>query len=198
MHDYADYWWNNEAGMAASVPEKDYFHLVTEGIKKHEEDVTSYAYSFITWETLASDRAETLCLIDKYLSDKLDLVTIQLGENATDLSTFESDFEYLISYIKDKAPNASIYVIGDVWSYEDRDEQKEKAAKEMNVTYISFDEIKDNTDYQAGLGTTVYGDDGVGHTIEHNGVARHPGDKGMEYIANKILDVIYPDNEDNL
>ena len=113
------------------------------------------------------------------------------GENVQDLSTFESDFEYLISYVKDKAPNASVYVIGDVWSYGDRDELKEKAAKEMNVTYISFDEIKDNPEYQAGLDTIVYDDNGASHTIEHNGVARHPGDKGMRYMADKILDVIY-------
>lgn len=112
--------------MAASVPEKDYFHLVTEGIKEHERGVTAYAYNFATWETLASDRAETLSLMDGYLSGELDMITIQLGENAKNLSTFESDFEYLISYIKDKAPNASLYVIGDFWSKEDRDDQKKK------------------------------------------------------------------------
>jgi hypothetical protein len=43
--------------MAASVPEKDYVHLVTEGLKEHEGEVTSYAYNFAVWETLASDRA---------------------------------------------------------------------------------------------------------------------------------------------
>lgn len=190
IHDYADYWWNNECGMAASSPENDYFHLVTDGLKEKEGMVTSKAYSFIIWETLATDRAETLAFLDEYLSNDLDLITIQLGENATDLTTFESDYGYLIAYIKEKAPNAAIYVIGDFWIREDRDEQKERAAKNNDVTYISLDEIKENKDYMAGMGTTVYDNDGSEHVINHNAVANHPGDKGMEYIANKILDEI--------
>lgn len=60
----------------------------------------------------------------------------------------------------------------------------------MNVTYISLDEIKNNASYEVGLSATVYGDDGSSHTVEHNGVARHLGDNGMEYIANAILNVL--------
>jgi hypothetical protein len=177
--------------MAASVPEKDYVHLIEAGLKKHEGKVTSHVYNFCAWETSASDRAETLMQLDVFLSDKIDLITIQLGENAGDVSTYESDFEELIAYIQEKAPKASIYIVGDFWSYEDRDEQKETAAESMKIPYISLSEIKDNKDYQVGLGTTVYGDDGESHVVEHNGVAKHPGDKGMAYIAEEVLRAIY-------
>ena len=34
------------------------------------------------------------------LSDKLNLVTIQLGENVTDTSHYEQDLEYLITYVQ--------------------------------------------------------------------------------------------------
>ena len=37
-----------------------------------------------------------------------------------------------------------------------------------------------------GLGTTVYGNDGVAHEINHDGVAKHPGDDAMKYIAEEI------------
>lgn len=29
----------------------------------------------------------------------------------------------------------------------------------------------------------MYGDDGVKHEIDHDGVTKHPGDKAMKYIA---------------
>jgi hypothetical protein len=189
MHPYTSYWWS-EDGMAASVPEKDYVHLVADGLRSNEGEVTSYAYNFAVWETLSSDRAETLILLDDYLSEKIDLITIQLGENANDISTYESDFEELIAYVREKAPNASVCVIGDFWSNEDRDEQKEAAAASMQVPYVSLAEIKDNSDYMVGMGATVYGDDGEAHTVEHSGVATHPGDNGMAYIAREVLKVV--------
>lgn len=39
-------------------------------------------------------------LLNGLSSEELDLITIQLSENALDLSTFELDFEELIRYVK--------------------------------------------------------------------------------------------------
>ena len=74
--------------------------------------------------TNGHDRGETLSLLDGLLSEELDLVTIQLSENASDLSTFESDFEELIRYVQKGAPVAQILVIGDFWDKEQKDEMK--------------------------------------------------------------------------
>lgn len=49
---------------------------------------------------MGHDRREILFLLDGLLSEELDLVMIQLSENAADLSTFESDFEELIRYVQ--------------------------------------------------------------------------------------------------
>lgn len=51
-------------------------------------------------------------------------------------------------------------------------------------------EIKDKEKYQCGIGTMVKGDDGAKHIVEHDGVAGHPGDRGMEYIANKVIEAL--------
>ena len=48
------------------------------------------------------NRAETLQLLDKYLSDELDLITIQLSENVSDVSTFREDFEEFMQIYNSK------------------------------------------------------------------------------------------------
>ena len=146
--------------------------------------------SLYYWEVQNNDRIEGLSLLDAYLDDRLNLVTIQLGENASELSTFESDFVELIEYVKERCPIAQIVVVGDFWEYGGRDAMKKRAAETCGVSYVDLSEIKSNAAWYAGLGTVVYGDDGVEHVIEHDGVAAHPGDEAMKYIAEKIYGVI--------
>lgn len=131
-----------------------------------------------------------LALLDGYLDDRINLVTIQLGENAAELSTFESDFEDLIEYAKKKSSIAQIVVVGDFCENSGRDAMKARATEACGVEYIVLSEIKNNPDYYAGFGTVVYGDDGMEHVIEHDGVAGHPGDEAMKYIAERIYEVI--------
>lgn len=188
-HGICDYWWN-EVGMAASNSQHDYYHLVFKDLKEKKEVVKSYAVNFSIWETQSADRAETLEVIEPYLDKKLNLVTIQLGENAVDLNTFQKDYVSLINYIKNASPNAQIIIVGDFWNYQERDIMKKEAADSCNVKYVNLDEIKDNSEYQCGLGTVVYDTEGNGHTVEHDGVAKHPNDKGMLYIANAIINSI--------
>jgi lysophospholipase L1-like esterase len=190
LHGLASYWWDDDRGMASSSDEKDYVHLVTSYLEQKNNlgGVVENSVNLSSWETNSSDRAEFLALLDDYLSTSLELVTIQLGENVSDFSTYETDFEDLINYVKDKAPNAEIIVVGDFWNNENRDLLKEEAANNCSVTYVSLEGIKDNSEYYAGKGTLVEDSDGQMHTIEHDGVAMHPSDKGMEAIAERIID----------
>ena len=187
LHGLDDYWWN-EAGMAATTADKDYVHLVVNHLKKMHNNVCYYAVNFCTWEMQAHDRAETYEVIDPYLSSKLDLITIQLSENVYDTTTFETDYESLIKYIRMKAPNADVYIIGDFWDISEKELMKVQAARNTGVPYLSLDKIKDNPKYQCGIGTIVYDGDGNKHTVEHDGVAIHPGDEGMKYIADLIIE----------
>lgn len=187
IHGTCDYWWN-EIGMAASEEEKDYVHLLSDGLQEKVGAVNCSTVNLAMWETLATDRAEMLAFIEAYLNDELDLVTIQLGENAKELETFAGDFKYLIQYIQKNAANAKIIVIGDFWKYENRDEIKQSVAEECGVMYVSLREIINDPTYQCGIGTVVKDPDGNAHIVEHSGVARHPGDAGMQYIADKVME----------
>lgn len=172
--------------MAASSPEKDYFHLVKTWLDKNYDTVNALAYNFSVWEILHTDRAETLDVLDAYLSSNLNLITIQLGENVSNLDTFESDFEYLLNYVKEKAPDAQILVLGEIMDKSIKDEIKERATEKCGLDFISFDKMQENAAYQCGKGTTVYDKDGNAHIVEHDGVALHPNDKAMKYIADRI------------
>lgn len=188
-HRTCDYWCD-EFGMAASSIENDYYHLVLKELKNKHDKVNSQVYNFISWETLSTDRAETLELIDIYLNNKLDLVTIQLGENVSETTTFESDFLYLIQYIQEKAPKAKVVVVGNFWKNDTVEQSKINVAKKLNIKYVDLSEIQERFEYQNKVGDIVYNTKGEEFIIDNPDVARHPNDKAMRYIAEKILELI--------
>lgn len=189
LHSIKSFWWN-EVGMAASDENHDYFHLVLKYLESKNDNVMGVPYNFSVWETQSHDRDETLEYLDRYLSPDLDLITVQLAENAFDLTTYQEDYVSLLEYIKVKAPNARILVMGDFWSCDNRDELKQNAVKEAQVEYVSLEGITDNEEYYCGLGTIVFDKYGNEHIVEHSGVADHPGDKGMQAIAERIIEVL--------
>lgn len=154
-HGIADYWWN-EIGMAASSADKDYVHRVVSYLQDQYGQVNYNAYNFYVWEVQGADRAETLQLLDEYLDEKLNLVTIQLGENVTDMETFETDYEELIRYVQQKAPEAQIIVVDEFWRDDNKSAQKVEAVNNTGVQFVNLDEIKEKAEYQCGIGTMVY------------------------------------------
>ncbi len=192
IHETCDYWWN-EIGMAASETDKDYYHIVSNWLGENRGAVNSAAVGFSMWETLATDRAEMVVHIEDYLCDELELITVQLGENVTNLETFHTDFKYLIQYIQENAVNAKIIMIGDFWRYANRDEIKKVVSEECGVVFLDLSEIVSNPAYQCGLGTSVVDPYGNTHIVEHAGVAAHPGDAGMQFIAEGVIGVLSND-----
>lgn len=186
-HALASYWWNDGVGMAASSEDKDYVHQIGQWLEaNYKEPVETYSYNFYAWEAQSADRAEALQQLNPYLSSRLGLITIQLGENVSSTSTFANDLEDLCKYLAQRAPNAQIIMIDDFWDDGEKSQIKKEVAQACGIAFVSLSEIKGDKEYQAGLGTTVYDRDGHEHVIEHSGVASHPGDKGMTYIAEAI------------
>ncbi len=181
--------------MAASTPENDYVALVANILRSRLGDVVVNKYYSASWESMGDDRSETLEFLDKYLDKRIDLITVQLGENVSNLGTFKDDFRELIEYIIKRSPDAQIIVIGDFWNKDSRDEIKKEVSKDLDVAFVSLSEIKDNQNYMVGLGATVVDSFGEKHVIEHSGVAKHPGDRAMNYIADRITESIIWEND---
>ena len=172
-------------GICATQPDGDYFGRVKQQLATEHGDAVAYRINYASWECM-QDRSKALDLLDILLSDKLNLVTIQLGENVTDTSHFEEDLETLIAYVHKRAPRARIIVIGDFWD-KNRNKMRKQAAENQNVLFADLSEIIGNKEYQSKEGTICTLDDG--NTIAVSKKAEtHPGDKGMEYIANKVIE----------
>lgn len=171
--------------MAASILENDYVHQISTML-----DAIEYVYNFSIWELTATDRGQTLSLLDGMLSDDIELITIQLSENVSDLTTFETDFEEMIRYIQEKCSNAQIIVIGDFWDTDTKNGMKSVACDNTGVSFVSLDEIKNKSEYQCEIGTEVYDLEGKAHIVEHEGVSLHPNDKGMKWIAERIVEQV--------
>ncbi len=188
VHAPNEVWWNG-IGMAASAEDRDYVHLVAEQLTGLYGKTAVHPLYCYAWET-AEDRSGELDMLDPYLDPQLRLVTIQLGENTEDLTTFGQDFETLIRYVQERAPEARVLVIGDFWSSGDRDQMKQEAAEKTGAGFVSLEGIRDDPEYQAGIGAVVYDAEGNPHTVENVDVAGHPGDRGMQYIADRVVEAL--------
>ncbi len=195
LHGLADYWWG-EWGMVASTKESDYVNRIVSALENEmrDEEIVNAAYNYSVWEVQSHDRAQTWEFLDQYLFPGIDLITVQLSENCSDLTTFQSDFAALLDHIMEKCgADVLLIVIDDFWS-DEKSEIKRTVCEDMGITFVDLSDIRGKAQYQAGLGTTVYSDEGKANLIEHEGVASHPGDFGMEVIAQRVFEKVW--NED--
>lgn len=175
-------------GICATKMDNDYFGLVKAGASARSgEPVVAYRYGFSVWER-SGDRNTCLRLLNPYLDASLDLVTIQLGENARDLSTFENALVSLIQYVREKAPKARIIVIGDFWDKK-KNELRRNAAARTGCGFADLGPIIGDKNYQSKVGIEAEAKDGTTRTVTTI-EETHPGDEGMEYIAERVLEKV--------
>lgn len=151
--------------------------------KEHDNNVVAYPFNFAMWER-ASDRSANLTLVDVFLS--IDLVTIQLGENVGDLTTFKNDLESLIKYVHNKAPKAKIIVIGDWWD-QNRNDLRRMAFLNTNSLFVDLSDIMNKPEYQSKEGIECIGPNDTKIFVS-KAAETHSGDNGMEKIATRIID----------
>jgi hypothetical protein len=174
-----DIGWERDWGMAASAPEKDYVHRLYAKLTEDGQDVYMRIRQASYWETHFCD----VDILQKYEEDRAfdaDIVIFRLGDNAInakeeDKQHFETALESFIEYI---APNAKkIIYMTCFWSLPEVDQTIQRVAQKRDEICIDGWLAHDDTNLALGL-------------FEHAGVAGHPGDKGMEVIAERIFSVL--------
>lgn len=171
----AEIGWEYDWGMAASAPEKDYVHRLYEMLKESGKDVYMMICQASSWE-IGFWREDILDTFKVQRDFAADIVVLRLGENVSPEN--ECRFkDYLGGYIDYICPKGARTVFTTCfWPKPVLD----TAIRELAAA--RGDECADiacTDDKFMALGK-----------FEHSGVAMHPGDEGMEFIAKAIFEKI--------
>lgn len=165
--------WNGSWGMAASSADKDYVHLLRAKFKQQNPKVTVQALNIAAFERDCNTYDFDVNL-KIYRNSKPDLLILRIGENVPstfDPVAFDQRYQALIAYMKTDNPNLVVLSVGSFWptlGYVN-------AIMSKRAPYISLAPLGNDLSNYAFDTPNV-----------SDGVKQHPGDKGMQAIADMI------------
>ena len=174
--------WSGDWGMAASSRDKDYVHLVVAELDKKYGKVDYCIAQGAMWEWGYKDSEAVL---NEYYSAvkefNADIVIIRIGENITAKKHLEVNckpyFAKAVDFLVGK--NAEKVVITDMFWYAIYNDCLREVCEEKGYSFCHLTDLENDERTMAkGL-------------FEHEGVAGHPGDYGMQCIADRILAKIF-------
>lgn len=172
--------WNNAWGMAASTGENDYVHILMSYIREKVPEPAFCICQGAKWEVHYKEDIDSY---DEYADARdfeADIIIVRLIENCNgeDFSNekFKSELMRFIKYLSPKKSVKLIFTTS-FWKHPG-DNAIEELSKETDNPLVKLGDLGDNKEMMAiGL-------------FEHEGVSIHPGDKGMQAIADRIYDVL--------
>ncbi len=174
--------WHGNWGMAASAKDKDYAHLVLKAIAKTAgrqpqsmvANLATFERQFATYDFDSGLKRE--------LAFKPDLVILAIGENVPALTSeqqqaaFKTSMTKLLAKLKNNS-DPVIVVRSCFWQNPTTDRILKQACKTVSGIYVDAGVLgKDEANYARSE-----------RKFTHDGVAAHPGDRGMQAIADAIL-----------
>lgn len=174
-----DIGWFGDWGMAASCEEKDYVHVFMEkfraqypGAAYRVGQLADWERAFWTDEEVLNDFSE----LRKWHADYI--FAVILGANTPSETLNEHD--YAAHYAKmleffDPDHTAKVIVGNMFWANQAKDEAVARAAKMHGAKLVDLNDLG-STDEMMALGQYA-----------HHGVSIHPGDLGMQTIAERLL-----------
>ena len=169
-----DIGWPRDWGMAASAPEKDYVHLLYAKLCAAGGSPYMMIRQASGWEIgyLSED------ILDKFAEERAfdaDIVIYRLGENVK--KDMKHAFrEKIKAFIEHICPRGRVVFTTCFWKNEIVDDGIRDLAAARGERCV---DIVCTAEDQLAL-----------EPFEHKGVAMHPGDKGMEMIAEKIAQAL--------
>ncbi len=177
--------WTSNWGMAASAPEKDFAHLVLSELTRRRgaapeamiQNIAAFERQYATYDLEAK--------LQEVFAFKADLVILAIGENVPSLGseTAQSQFADAVSRLLQRlaaAGRPTIIVRSCFWPNKLKDQALEKVCRAVSGRFVDISALsKDEANFARSE-----------RKFAHAGVAAHPGDRGMQAIANAILAAI--------
>ena len=174
--------WPGNWGMAASAEEKDFVHLVSRSLARTKDatpvlivrNIAEFERQYATYDAEAK-------LKDVY-EFGADIVIMAIGENVPALGSDEAKTQFAASLRKllrglNTGKHPIVVVRSCFWANQAKDQVLKQTCQEVGGIFVDIGALaKDESNYARSE-----------RKIAHAGVAAHPGDKGMQAIANAIL-----------
>ncbi len=171
--------WNANWGMAASSEDKDYVHRTMAKVWEKVPNTSFMVGQLSAWEREFWNETLIQENFPEIIDYKADIVIIRVIENVSETEhdgyTFEKGYKKLIDTVSDK--HTKVILTNSFWQAPEKDAIVAKVAKDEKYTLVDMCIGADDRYTAQGL-------------FEHLGVAAHPGDEGMEEIANRIFAAI--------
>lgn len=179
--------WSGNWGMAATTQDKDYVHLMLAAIAKAaggqpEARIDNIADIERQYATL-----DIAARLKDHLASRPDIVVLAIGENVPALATddekraFQAAVTRLLQGFRE-AGEPALFVRSCFWADAAKDEALRQACAAVGGTFVDI----------GVLGRDPANAARSERAIEHAGVAGHPGDRGMQAIADAILAAMRP------
>lgn len=171
--------WDRDCGMAASCLEKDYVHQVLAKIREYDPNVAYCIAQVASFERGFFEETADLNYAEA-AAFKPDIVIMFYGANVSrDYDTMENpprtfgdSFEEMRNLLSNDG-KAKVYISEGFYIRPVLDAEKKAVAEKYGDTFISMDDIRTREDT--------------------HGQFNHPGDLGMELIANRFFEAIEPE-----
>ena len=174
--------WSGNWGMAASVAEKDYVHLVTQALTERLGTVPTVRVKNIADFEQAHVGYDFDLKLKEEIDFQADLIIIAIGENVPALKTpaeeavFLQDVTSLLKKIKGER-QPTLLVRSSFWANPAKDKALAAACATVGGIYVNL----------SALGKVEANYARAERAFKHAGVANHPGDQGMAAIADAIV-----------
>ena len=170
--------WSGDWGMAASCEEKDYVHQLLK-MTAHKDAVLGIC-QVSSWESQYKEGGDRLQQYASAREFDADVIVMRFIENCPkdqwDGEVFQKQLDSLLTFLN-KSGKANIILTTGFWRHPG-DEDIRQYAKEKNLPCIEMGDLGEQDEMKAiGL-------------FEHKGVANHPGDLGMETMAQRMYEEV--------
>lgn len=178
----ADIDWSGNWGMAASAESKDYVHLVTKALGEKFGTKPEVMVKNIADFERAYAGYDVAGKMKEAFEFGADLIILAIGENvpalktADDKARFKASVDQLLKGLK-ATKQPTIVVRSCFWADQAKDEVLQQACREAGGLFVDIGRLSKNQDNFARSE----------RPFKNPGVANHPGDRGMQAIADAMV-----------